>query len=321
MILNLVLLAIGFVLLIKGADWLVSGAASIAKRYNIPELVIGLTIVAFGTSTPELVVNVLASFKGSNDIALGNIIGSNNFNLFFILGIAGIIYPLSVKRNTVWREIPYSLLAALIVLLVANDVFVDGTAGNRIDRTDGIMLLLFFAAFLYYAYLSTKTDDAPEDNEEIKVMSGLKSAGFTLAGLALLVAGGKLVVDNAIDIARTLQVSEKLIGLTIVAAGTSLPELATSAVAAMKKRSDIAVGNVVGSNIFNVFFILGLSAVIKPINYNLSFNTDCLLLIVGTILLFGVMFVGKRHILGRLEAVVLLLVFLGYTCYLIFEAV
>lgn len=321
MILNLVLLAIGFVLLIKGADWLVSGAASIAKRYNIPELVIGLTIVAFGTSTPELVVNVLASFKGSNDIALGNIIGSNNFNLFFILGIAGIIYPLSVKRNTVWREIPYSLLAALIVLLIANDVFVDGAAGNRIDRTDGIMLLLFFAAFLYYAYLSTKTDDAPEDNEEIKVMSGLKSAGFTLAGLALLVAGGKLVVDNAIDIARTLQVSEKLIGLTIVAAGTSLPELATSAVAAMKKRSDIAVGNVVGSNIFNVFFILGLSAVIKPINYNLSFNTDCLLLIVGTILLFGVMFVGKRHILGRLEAVVLLLVFLGYTCYLIFEAV
>ncbi|OWY23298.1 sodium:calcium antiporter [Sphingobacteriales bacterium UPWRP_1] len=318
MLLNIAVLALGFVLLIKGADWLVSGAASLAKRYNIPELVIGLTIVAFGTSTPELVVNVLASFKGANDIALGNIIGSNNFNLFFILGIAGIIYPLSVNRNTVWREIPYSLLAALIVLLVANDVFVDGAAGNRIDRTDGIMLLLFFAAFLYYAYLSTKTDDSPNDNEEIKVMSGLKSAGFTLAGLALLVAGGKFVVDNAIDIARTLQVSEKLIGLTIVAAGTSLPELATSAVAAMKKRSDIAVGNVVGSNIFNVFFILGTSALIQPINYNTAFNTDCLLLIAGTILLFGVMFVGKRHILGRWEAVALLLVFLGYTGYLIF---
>ncbi len=318
MYISILLLVVGFVLLIKGADWLVTGSSSLAKRFNISELVIGLTIVAFGTSAPELVVNVLASFKGANDIALGNIIGSNIFNLLFILGIAGLIYPITVHRNTVWRELPYSLFAAIVVLLIANDAFVDGTVGNRIDRTDGIMLLLFFVAFLYYAYLSIQSEDATDlVEEEIKVMSGLKSVGFTLIGLVLLILGGKLVVDNAIEIAVSFQVSEKLIGLTIVAAGTSLPELATSAVAAFRKRSDIAIGNVVGSNIFNIFFILGTSAVINPIPYNTSFNIDILLLIVGTVLLFGTMFVGKRHLLERWVAIVLIGVFLLYMAYLI----
>ncbi len=318
MYISILLLVVGFVLLIKGADWLVTGSSSLAKRFNISELVIGLTIVAFGTSAPELVVNVLASFKGANDIALGNIIGSNIFNLLFILGIAGLIYPITVHRNTVWREIPYSLFAAIVVLLIANDAFVDGTVGNRIDRTDGIMLLLFFVAFLYYAYLSIQSEDATDlVEEEIKVMSGLKSVGFTLIGLVLLILGGKLVVDNAIDIAVSFQISEKLIGLTIVAAGTSLPELATSAVAAFRKRSDIAIGNVVGSNIFNIFFILGTSAVINPIPYNTNFNIDILLLIVGTILLFGTMFVGKRHLVERWVAIVLIGVFLLYMVYLI----
>ncbi len=317
MLLSTLLLIVGFVLLVKGADWLVSGASSLAKRFNISELVIGLTIVAFGTSAPELVVNVLASFKGANDIALGNIIGSNIFNLLFILGIAGLIYPIAVHRNTVWREIPYSMFAALVVLLMANDVFLDGNDNNIIDRTDGIMLLLFFVAFLYYAYLSIQSEDTSQEEEETKVMSGLKSGGFTLLGLVLLILGGKLVVDNAIAIAISLQISEKLIGLTIVAAGTSLPELATSCVAAYRKRSDIAIGNVVGSNIFNIFFILGISAVIGPIQYNTAFNTDVLLLIGGTVLLFGAMFVGKKHLLERWVAVVLLLIFILYTAYLI----
>ncbi len=317
MFISILLLVVGFVLLIKGADWLVTGSSSLAKRFNISELVIGLTIVAFGTSAPELVVNVLASFKGANDIALGNIIGSNIFNLLFILGVAGLIYPITVHRNTVWREIPYSLFAAIVVLLIANDAFVDGTVGNRIDRTDGIMLLLFFVAFLYYAYLSIQSEDTTDlVEEEIKVMSGLKSISFTLIGLVLLILGGKLVVDNAIDIAKSFQISEKLIGLTIVAAGTSLPELATSAVAAFRKRSDIAIGNVVGSNIFNVFFVLGTSAVINPIPYNTNFNIDILLLIAGTILLFGTMFVGKRHLVERWVAIVLIGIFLLYMAYL-----
>ncbi|OWY23143.1 sodium:calcium antiporter [Sphingobacteriales bacterium UPWRP_1] len=319
MFISIVLLIAGFGMLIKGANWLVSGAASLAKRYNIPELVIGLTIVAFGTSTPEMVVNVLASLKGANDIALGNIIGSNNFNTYVILGVAGIIYPLSVKRNTVWREIPYSFLSGLVLLLIANDVFVNQSTPNRIDRTDGVMLLMFFMAFLYYAYLSTKTDNVTA-NEEIELLGKKKSVLLTIAGLIVLVLGGKIVVDSAVQIATQLQLSQKLIGLTIVAAGTSLPELVTSAVAASKKRSDIAVGNVVGSNIFNLFFVLGLSAFIHPIEYHTAFNTDCLLFLVGNVLLFGTMFIGRRHILDRWQAAALLLVFVGYTVYLITNA-
>ncbi|QQS27453.1 MAG: calcium/sodium antiporter [Sphingobacteriales bacterium] len=315
MILSVFILILGFVFLVKGADWLVSGASSLAKQFNISELVIGLTIVAFGTSSPELVVNVLAAFRGSSDIALGNIIGSNNFNTYVILGLAGMIYPLSVNRSTIWRELPYSLLTGLVLLLVANDVFVNQRIPNTIDRTDGIMLLLFFLAFLYYAYLSMQTDEPL--TQKIDVMSSKRSLIYTIGGLAVLILGGKFVVDSAVDIARLMGVSEKLIGLTIVAAGTSLPELVTSAVAAFKKRSDIAVGNVVGSNIFNVFLVLGISSVIQPLDYNIVLNIDCLIFIVGNILLFGTMFVGKRHILDRWQASILFALFIGYTIYLI----
>ncbi len=315
MLLSTLLLIVGFVLLIKGADWLVTGASALAKRFNVSELVIGLTIVAFGTSSPELIVNVLASFRGSSDIALGNIIGSNNFNTYVILGIAGLIYPLSVGRSTIWREIPYSLLSGLVILLIANDVFVNERLPNTIDRTDGVMLLLFFLAFLYYAYLSIQTEEPTIHT--IEEMSTKMSIVYTIGGLTILILGGKLVVDSAVDIARFMGISEKLIGLTIVAAGTSLPELVTSAVAALKKRSDIAVGNVVGSNIFNVFFVLGLSSIIHPLDYNVVFNVDCLVFIIGNILLFGTMFTGKRHILDRWQAAILLLLFVGYTIYLV----
>lgn len=315
MLLSTLLLIVGFVLLIKGADWLVTGASALAKQFNVSELVIGLTIVAFGTSSPELIVNVLAAFKGSSDIALGNIIGSNNFNTYVILGIAGLIYPLSVGRSTIFREIPYSLLSGLVILLIANDVFVNERLPNTIDRTDGVMLLLFFLAFLYYAFLSIQTEEPTV--HKIADMSTKMSIVYTVGGLAILILGGKLVVDSAVDIARFMGISEKLIGLTIVAAGTSLPELVTSAVAALKKRSDIAVGNVVGSNIFNVFFVLGLSSIIHPLDYNVVFNVDCLVFIIGNILLFGTMFTGKRHILDRWQAAILLLLFVGYTIYLV----
>lgn len=316
MLLPLFLFAIGLALLVKGADYLVDGASSLAKRFKIPELAIGLTIVAFGTSAPELVVNVLASIDGKSDVVLGNIIGSNNFNLFFILGIAGLIYPLIVNRNTVWKEIPYSMVAALVLLLLANDKWTGGSE-DLISRFDGALLLVFFVVFLVYIALSLKQEGPNLAAEETIHLPTWKTALYIVGGLAGLVYGGKLVVDNAIAIAQTLGVSERIISLTIVSAGTSLPELATSAVAAYRKRSDLAVGNIIGSNIFNVFLILGMSAVVSPVAYNVVFNQSVYLLIGGTLLVFGAMFLGKRKTLQRWQAGVLLAIFVGYIALLL----
>lgn len=316
MFLYILLFVVGLALLVKGADFLVDGASSLAKRFNIPELVIGLTIVAFGTSAPELVVNVIASSKGLSDVVLGNIIGSNLFNLLAILGIAGLIYPLSVTKNTVWKEMPYSFLAALVLLILANDHWT-GADQDQVGRMDGVVLLLFFVAFLAYIALSLKQEPTVEVGEQ-EVLGKLKTGIYIVGGLAGLMIGGKLVVDNAINIARTMDVSERLISLTIVAAGTSLPELATSAMAAYKKKSDLAVGNIVGSNIFNIFLILGISATVNPVAYlPASYNMPVFLLLGGTLLTFGAMFTGKRKMLDRWEAAILLIVFVGYTTYLI----
>lgn len=296
MILYLALIIVGFFVLIKGADWLVDGSSSLAKKYKISDLAIGLTIVAFGTSAPELVVNTFASFKGHQDIVFGNIIGSNNFNLFIILGLSGLITPLLVQKSTVKFEIPISLLAAVVLFLMTNDTLFG--SGNTLSRLEGFILLIFFCCFLYYVYSQLKT--SPEESEqEFKEMKGSKIALLIVAGLVGLIAGGRLVVDNAIHIAHTLGVSEKIIGLTIVALGTSLPELATSAVAAVKKKADIAVGNIIGSNIFNIFLILGVSSIIRPIKYTLSFNTDIAILVAGTLFLLLAMFTGFRKRLDR----------------------
>lgn len=314
MILQILLLVIGLVLLVKGADWLVDGASVFAKKHNVSDLAIGLTIVAFGTSAPELVVNAVAASGNYPDIVFGNIIGSNNFNLFAILGIAGLITPLAVQSSTVWKEIPFSLLAAITFFFLANNYFM--TDQPLVSRYDGIILLALFAGFLYYVATQLKTDP----NAEVvtnKNYSNLKIWLLILGGLAGLVGGGKLVVDNAVAMAQSLGVSEKIIGLTIVAAGTSLPELATSVVAAMKKNADIAIGNIVGSNIFNIFLIMGVSVMIRPLDYNDSFNTDVYLLVGGTIFLFFAMFTGKKHRLDRWEATLLLSVYLLYTGYLV----
>lgn len=314
MILYFVLLVIGFFVLIKGADWMVDGASALAKKYKISDLAIGLTVVAFGTSAPELVVNSVASFKGHQDIVFGNIIGSNNFNLFIILGISGLITPLLVQKSTVKFEIPISLLAAVVLFVMVNDVLFG--SGNTLSRFEGFVLLAFFCGFLYYVYSQLK-NSTEEEEIEVNEMKGTKIAILILAGLAGLIAGGKLVVDNAIQIAHTLGVSERIIGLTIVAFGTSLPELATSAIAAIKKKADIAVGNIIGSNIFNIFLILGVSSIIRPIKYTLSFNTDIAILIAGTIFLLFAMFIGYRKRLDRWQAAVLLISYIGYTIYLI----
>lgn len=314
MILQLVLLVIGLVLLVKGADWLVDGASVLAKKNNISDLAIGLTIVAFGTSAPELVVNVVAASGNYPDIVYGNIIGSNNFNLFAILGIAGLITPLVVQSSTVWKEIPFSIIAAIVFFFLANNYFM--TEPGILSRYDGIILLVLFAAFLYYVATQLKADPAVQGVAN-KDYSTLKIWVLIIAGLAGLVGGGKLVVDNAVTIAQTLGVSEKIIGLTIIAAGTSLPELATSVVAAMKKNADIAIGNIVGSNIFNLLLVLGVSALVRPLDYNPSFNIDIYLLSAGTLFLFLSMFIGKKHRLDRWQAALLLVTFASYTTYLV----
>jgi cation:H+ antiporter len=308
------LLVVGFSLLIKGADWLVTGASTLAKKNNVSDLAIGLTIVAFGTSAPELVVNSIASFDNQSDIVLGNVIGSNNFNLFVILGIVGLISPIVVQSTTVWREIPISLLAVLVLFLLANGFVFQND--NILSRYDGFLLFSLFLVFLFYVFKQLKTDEsqAVVSRDEL---SNLQIWAYIVFGLAGLVFGGKLVVDNAIEIATNFGVSKKIIGLTIVAAGTSLPELVTSVVAARRNNSDIAIGNVIGSNIFNILLILSVSSIISPIEYNIAFNKEIYLLIGGTVFLFVAMFTGKKKKLDRWEAGILWAIFIAYTIYLI----
>lgn len=311
-----ILFIIGFYFLIKGADLLVDGSSSIAKKFKISNIAIGLTIVAFGTSTPELVVNVFASIKGSTEIAIGNVLGSNIANILLILGIASIIYPISAKKNTVLKEIPFSLLAALMVALTANDALIDGSSFSAITRIDGLIFIGFFTIFLYYTYGITRSDT--DINEPpVKVMSIVKSAAYILIGLTGLVFGGKWIVEGAVAIAEYFNVSQSLIGLTIVAVGTSLPELATSAVAAFKKQTDIAIGNVIGSNIFNIFWILGISAIIRPLPFVATSNFDIVVNIAASIILFFAIYVGKKHTLERWQGIVLVLLYAAYVVFLV----
>jgi cation:H+ antiporter len=309
-----ILLVAGFAILIKGADWLVDGSSSLAKSLNVSDLVIGLTVVAFGTSSPELFVNILASYEGRPEIAIGNILGSNIFNILAILGLSAMIYPITVQSNTVWKEIPFSLLAALVAGVVANDVLIAGQDRSAIDRVDGLVLLLFFAVFMYYVLDVARNNPQPADSE-YKRLPGWKAVLFIVVGLAMLVLGGRWIVDSAVQIAQAFSVSEKLIGVTIVAIGTSLPELATSLIAARKKNSDIAVGNVVGSNIFNIFFILGTSSLILPLPIQSTSNVDLLMTVFASVLLFVVMFIGRKHILHRWEGLTFLGVYVLYVIY------
>lgn len=316
MILTISLLIIGVVLLVKGADWLVKGSSSLARKHHISELIIGLTIVAFGTSAPELVVNTIAAFENHPDIVFGNIIGSNIINLFLILGIAGLITPIVVQRSTVWKEIPFSLVAAIILLILANNQFINPANSNIVSRLDGFILLFFFIMFLLYIFRQTQKDKKIAHPETV-FKSNWTIWGLIIIGLASLVIGGKLIVNSAVEIAHTIGISEKVISLTIVALGTSLPELATSAVAAYRKNNDIAVGNIIGSNIFNIFLILGVSALIRPVPYDPSFNFDLSVLMAGTILLFIAMFIGEKKKLNRWQAAILIIFYSGYTILLL----
>lgn len=305
---------IGFVLLIKGADFLVDGASSVAKKLKISNIVIGLTIVAFGTSAPELIVNIMASIKGSSDLAIANVVGSNIANILLILGISAVIYPLVVKKGTVVKEIPFSMLAAVVLWFMVNDRLIDNASVSVLSRIDGFILLMFFIIFLYYTFGIAKIEGKEDKVKEFKTA---KSIFFIIIGIVFLTVGGKWIVDGAIIIAQHLGMSEALIGLTIVAVGTSLPELATSAVAAYKKNPDIAIGNVVGSNIFNIFWILGVSSLIKPIVFSTGLNFDVYFLGITILLLFLSMFIGKKHLLERWQGVLFLLTYLAYVIFLI----
>jgi cation:H+ antiporter len=316
-IIQIILVVFGFICLIIGANWLVDGASSLAKKYKVSDLAIGLTIVAFGTSAPELIVNIIGSLKGYSDIVVGNIFGSNNFNLFIILGISGLILPISVQSSTAWKEIPISLIAAIIMLFLINDF--NFSEPSYLGRVDGLIMLILFFFFLYYVFNQMKNE--PNIQTEVSQKSLLKVLGLIIIGLSGLIIGGQLVVTNSVNIADSLNVSKKIIGLTIVAAGTSLPELVTSVVAAVKKKSDIAIGNVIGSNIFNVLLILAISSLIKPIEYNHKFNIDLFILIGGTVFLLISMLTGKRKKLDSWEAGILLGFYLIYTIYLVMKEI
>jgi cation:H+ antiporter len=308
---------VGFAVVILGANLLVKSACCLAKILGVSEMVIGLTVVAFGTSLPELFVNITASIKGDTGIALGNILGSNIANIFLILGVSGIIFPLAVTKGTVWKEIPLSLLAAILVGILANDCLIDGNSYSVLGRIDGLVLISFFIIFLFYS--ASIAGNIPGAGEQIpdKRESIMRIGILMVVGFLALILGSRWIVSGATSIAKALEVSQDLIGLTIVAVGTSLPELATSAVAAYKRNPDIAVGNVVGSNIFNIFFILGVSSVIRPIPFMAGGNINVGMVIVGSLLLFLCMFTGKKRMLDRWEGVIFVVLYFGYICFLI----
>ncbi len=313
MILDIIFLIAGLIVLIYGANMLVDGGSALAHKLNISAMVIGLTIVAFGTSTPELVVNTLSSVKGSSALALGNILGSNIFNILAILGITAIFVPLNVQRTTTWVEVPLAVFAAVLILLMA-----DENPQGMISRVEGISLLCFFAVFLLYTFMLAKHGGAGNGEEVvIKPYSIGKAILFILLGLAGLIIGGRLLVDGAVNIAQSLGISERIIGLTIVSIGTSLPELATSVIAARKGNADIAIGNVVGSNIFNTFLILGISATIHPVEVPPGSWTDLIVNILAAGLLFLFIFTGKGRKISRWEGTIFLVLYMAYLVMLL----
>ncbi len=317
--LTLFLFIIGFFLLMFGANWLVDGASSLAKKYRLSNVVIGMTIVALGTSAPELLVNVVASFKDTADVAVGNILGSNISNIFLILGISALIIPLKVNDNTYWREVPFALLGALVVGIVANDHLLDGLMTPMIFRSDGIILLLFFLIFLVYVFgNSNASEKAVTFDDSVKEYPIWLSIIMVVSGTVALILGGHWAVEGAVEIAARLGINEAVISLTLVALGTSLPELATCIVAALKKNTDIIIGNVLGSNIFNVFFVLGTSAVIKPLPFNTQLNFDIIVGVLAIILLWLILMISGIKTFSRNAGIAFLVLYIAYIAFLFY---
>ena len=316
MILSVLSFVAGLVLVILGADWLTQGASGLARRFKISELVIGLTIVALGTSLPEFVISVGAAIKGSSGIALGNIVGSNIFNSLLILGVAALIAPIRFSPKMQSREIPFNLLASVALLLVSGSMLVGGAPGEYITRYGGLLLLCFLAVFVRYTF-SIPSDD---DNEAVAQMPVGKIVGLIVVGLCALIFGGNIFVDGATAVARAFGLSEAVIGITIVSAGSSLPELAVSVNAARKGNVGIALGNVLGSNILNIFFILGCSATITPILLDGFSFVDYYVLLASSLLIYVVTRFGGKSVITRTEGAVLVAGYIAYTTYLLLIA-
>lgn len=314
---DFVWLLIGLALILIGANALTDGAASVAKRFHISPLVIGLTIVAFGTSAPELTVSVVSALKGSAGLAIGNVLGSNVFNCLMIVGCTAAIVPIQISKGTLSKEIPLCLLAAIVLFICANDPLINGLSTNSISRGEGLLLLCFFAIFMGYTFAIAHNGQAEEST--IPTLPLWRAILYIIGGLAGLIYGGQCFVDGASGIARSLGISESVIGLTLVAGGTSLPELATSVVAALKKNPEMAVGNVIGSNLFNVFFVLGCSASITAMPVQGISSLDLGMHIVACLLLFIFGLFFRQRTITRIEGIALVACYVGYTTYLVLQ--
>jgi cation:H+ antiporter len=312
-----ILLLVGFALLIKGADYFVEGSSKIAGLLRVPPLLIGLTIVAFGTSSPEAAVSILAALKGSADVAIGNSIGSNIFMITLVIGITSFILPIKVEHDTIRKEIPFTLLASVAFLVLMSDMILQGASENEINRGDGAILLLFFSIFIYYIIEAARNsrDQGTSASPDTKGAKWGKNIFFTIAGLAAIIYGGHLVVTSSTKIALSWGMSETLVGLTIVAIGTSLPEFITSIAAAVKKQLDIALGNIVGSTIFNLLFVLGISALITPLGVGNNIFLVVIIMIAATAALL--VFAITKLQIGKIEGIILSLVFIAYMIYII----
>lgn len=320
-------LVAGLALILYGANLLTDGASAVAKRMGVSDLIIGLTVVAFGTSTPELVISLMAATGGNASLAVGNAVGSNIFNILAILGVTALVSPIAIKKSVMSNEIPMLLLSSVILLVMGYSSLLDGTATDTITRTEGIFLLIFFLLFMRYTFASARrhkievgNDPSEADGERLAKMPVLKSIVFIAAGLAGLIFGGDKFVDGATGIARLMGVSDAIIGLTIVSIGTSLPELATSVVAALKKENGLAIGNVIGSNIFNALLVLGSAATVKPLQFGGVTHTD-LWVLMGASLLFWICgWFFRRHLITRAEGALMLACYIGYMVYLVISA-
>ena len=309
-----ILIVIGFFLLIKGADYLVDGAVGIAKKFNIPEIVIGLTIVSIGTSMPELIVSITSAMEGFSDMAIGNVVGSNVANLLLILGISAISSPIILKRETRLIEVPLCLIISIIFYFICN-------IGQNVTRKEGILLITLFVLFIIYTIVMAfkgnefdKEDDKKETVENVQVENNntLKNLFHIVLGIAALKFGGDLAVNNAVKVAEWFGLSEKIISVTILAVGTSLPELVTTVSAAIKKENDIAIGNILGSNIFNMLLIIGVSALIKPITYNISYNIDMYIVMSAAVVLFLFAYIPPKNKMSRINGIIYLSLYIIY---------
>lgn len=316
MLLSVFLIIIGFIFLIASADLLVDGSSGIAKKFHIPEIIIGLTIVSIGTSMPELFVSITSALEGHSDMSLGNIIGSNLSNLLLILGLSAIIKPVVFQKETRLYEIPMCLLFTITFMIFCN-------TNDGISRIEGVVLLLLFCVFLGYTIFmgikESKTNLEKDDAKEEKNNSIVKNIILVILGVIGLKVGGDLTVDNAVNVANYFNISEKIISLTILAVGTSLPELVTSVTAAIKGNSDIAIGNIIGSNIFNILLILGVASIIKPITYNVTYNFDISILIVATVILALFPFIPPKDKMSRANGIIYFLMYIAYLAILILK--